>query len=139
MSEEKKENHIEVECPHCEHENKIKLSNDISCKECKKTLVGFKYKSFLVSTAVVLSFGAAGGSVGDTFLNISRPSVKTEYKMMRQCISKYSGYSSSKTIRNNCICAVESMAGIVDAQKAKYYGADWLEEVLDDKYKSCKD
>lgn len=136
MSEEKKENYIEVECPHCEYENKIKLSNDISCKECKKTLVGFKYKSFLVSTAAALTIGAGGGATGDTFLNLFRPPVKTEYKMMKQCIDKY-GYS--KSVRNNCLCAVESMAGVVDAQKARYYGSSWLEDVLDDKYMSCKD
>ncbi len=136
MSEEIKENVLEVECPHCEKENEIKLSSEINCKECNKSLLGSKYKSFLFSTATVLALGAGGGAIGDSYLNINRASVKTEYKMMKQCIDSY-GYSTR--VRDTCSCAVESMAGIVDAQKARLYGTDWLSEVLNDKYQSCKD
>lgn len=136
MSEEEKENLLEIECPHCQKENEIKLSTEINCKECNKSLLGSKYKSFLFSTATVLTLGAGAGAIGDSYFNINRASVKTEYKMMKQCIDIY-GYSSN--VRDTCACAVESMAGIVDAQKARLYGSKWLSEVLYKKYKSCRD
>ncbi|MCJ8326764.1 MAG: hypothetical protein MJK08_06650 [Campylobacterales bacterium] len=136
MSEEINKNSLEVECPHCEVENEIKLSSEIKCKECKKSLLGAKYRNILFSAGTIFVLGAGIGSFGDTYLNINRASVKTEYKMMKQCINLYGNYSR---VRNNCACAVESMAGIVDAQKARAYGRDWLEDVLRDKYDSCKD
>lgn len=136
MSEEIKENLLEVECPHCGKENDIKLSSEIKCKECDKSLLGQKYKSFLFSTATVLALGAGGGTIVDSYLNISRASVKTEYKMMKQCINSYGNNTS---VRDTCICAVESMVGIVDAQKARLYGRDWLSDMLDDKYRNCRD
>lgn len=135
MSKEK-ENLLEVECPHCGAENDIKLSSEIKCIECDKTLLGKKYKSFLFSATTVLALGTGIGAVGDSYLNINRASVKTEYKMMKQCINNYGNYSS---VRDTCACAVESMAGIVDAQKARIYGSGWLSDVLEEKYNDCKD
>lgn len=136
MSEEIKKNLLEVECPHCSKENEIKLSSEINCKECNKSLLGNKYKSFIFSATTVLTLGAGLGLISDSYLNINRASVKTEYKMMKQCINSY---GNSATVRDTCFCAVESMAGIVDAQKARLYGSNWLSDVLDDKYRSCRD
>jgi hypothetical protein len=31
------------------------------------------------------------------------------------------------------------MSGFIDAEKARFYGNKWLEDVLKDRYNSCKD
>ncbi len=126
---------IELKCPHCTHENKIVFSKEIKCKKCEKSLIGGKFRQPILSGFTTFILCAGIGMTADSYININRPSVKTEYKMMKQCISKY-GHTA--TVRNTCACAVESMAGIVDAQKAKFYGASWLEDVLDEKYNSCR-
>lgn len=127
---------IELECPHCASENKIFLSKVIKCKECEKSLIGEKFRKPILSALTTILLGAGIGITADSYININRPSVKTEYKMMKQCINYYGSY---KSVRDNCACAVESMAGIVDAQKARLYGPDWLADVLDEKYSKCKD
>jgi len=73
-----------------------------------------------------------GGTLLDDTINVNRASVKTEYKMMRTCIYEFQD-------RDTCICAVESMSGFIDAEKALLYGHEWLKEVLKNKYDNCKD
>lgn len=129
------DNSIILICDECSEENKILLSKDIKCKKCEKSFVGNKYKSYIISGLTTLLIGSGIGAVADSYLNIQRPSVKTEYKMMSWCTDYY---GKTKIVRDNCACAVESMAGIVDAQKARLYGETWLIDTLKDKYKSCK-
>ena len=125
-------NYIEVECPHCLEDNKIKLSSEIKCKHCEKKLTGSKYKSIVISTLVAMSLGAVGGSLGDDILNINRASVKTEFKMMQTCLYIFND-------RDNCLCAVESMSGFIDAQNTKMRGNEWLKDTLRERYEDCKD
>lgn len=129
-----KENIIEIECPECTENNTIRLTSTITCKNCDKPLIGEKFKKPLFSALTLLLLGTGVGVGIDPYININRPSVKTEFKMMKQCIEIY-GHSIS--VRDNCACAVESMTGVVDAQKARIYGSDWLADVLDEKYTSC--
>ncbi len=138
MEEKKEENKniLEIECPHCSEANTIKLSNEIKCKKCNKTLQGFKYKSIILSGLTTLIIGSGIGVTADAYLNINRASVKTEYKMMKTCISNHGNY---KSVRDNCACAVESMLGVIDAQKARLYSGEWLENILNEKYKDCRD
>lgn len=129
------DNSIIIICDECSEENKILLSKDIKCKKCEKSFIDNKYKSYIISGLTTLLIGSGIGAVADSYVNIQRPSVKTEYKMMKWCTDNY---GTTKTVRDTCACAVESMAGIVDAQKARLYGESWLIDVLKDKYKSCK-
>ena len=129
------DNSMIIICDECSEENKILLSKDIKCKKCEKSFVGNKYKSYIISGLTTLLIGSGIGAVADSYLNIQRPSVKTEYKMMSWCTFYY---GKTEIVRDNCACAVESIAGIVDAQKARLYGESWLIDILKDKYKSCK-
>lgn len=131
---EKKVN-LEIQCPHCEEQNDIALPEDIKCNECKKTLIGFKYENVILSSTATLVIGGILGTQLDDTININRASVKTEYKMMKTCINEF-GYS--KSVRDNCYCAVESMSGFLDAQKARLYHRDTLKKLLEDRYNSCK-
>ena len=133
---EERENILEIECPYCSEENRIKPSKEIKCKKCDKTLQGFKYKSIILSGFTTLIIGSGMGITADAYLNINRASVKTEYKMMKTCINYHGNY---KSVRDNCACAVESMLGVIDAQKARLYSDSWLRDILNKKYKDCRD
>ena len=133
MSEESK-NTLEIECPHCLEENKINLSKEIKCKHCEKPLIGEKYKKPLITAFTAILIGSGMGITTDAYLNINRASVKTEYKMMKTCID-YKG--NSKRVRDNCACTVESMLGVIDAQRARLYGESKLYRILDEKYEEC--
>ena len=94
--------------------------------------MGFNYKRFLLPTVVVVGLSGIAGAIVDDTTNLNRASVKTEYKMMRTCVNRFNN-------RDTCFCAVESMSGLVDAQKARLYGVKRLEELLEDRYNDCKD
>ncbi|WP_324171633.1 hypothetical protein [Sulfurimonas sp.] len=135
MSEENKYT-LDIECPHCFEDNKINLSKEIKCKHCEKPLIGEKYKKQLITAFTAILLGSGMGITADAYLNINRASVKIEYKMMKTCIA-YKG--NFKRVRDNCACTVESMLGVIDAQKARLYGENRLYSLLDEKYEECTD
>lgn len=132
MSEKENKHEINLLCPKCDNQNTINLSSDIKCKECEETLIGRSYKEFILPTIMVLGLSAIGGAMIDDSLNLNRASVKTEYKMMRTCINRFND-------RDNCFCAVESMSGFIDAEKARFYGKQWLKDELKNRYYDCRD
>lgn len=125
-------NNIDLICPSCSKKNKIILSSDITCKECDETLIGRTYKEFILPAIVTIGLSVVGGAMLDDTININRASVKTEYKMMRTCINRFNN-------RDSCICAVEAMSGLIDAEKARLYSDNWLREVLEENYQDCRD
>jgi|GEM_PF-4581148 len=135
MNKENK-NILDIECPHCYQDNKVNLSQEIKCKHCKEPLIGEKYKKPIITAFTAILLGSSIGITTDAYLNINRASVKTEYKMMKTCID-YKGYS--KTVRDNCACTVESMLGVIDAQKARFYSESKLYRILDERYEGCID
>ena len=124
-------NNIDLECSSCFTDNRVNLSSDIKCKKCKESLSGKLYKSFVVSTGLILGVGAIGGAVIDDIVNFNRVSVKTEYKMMRQCLNRFHD-------RETCFCTVESMSGFLDAQRARLYGKEKLKILLLEHYEECE-
>lgn len=127
---------LEIECPHCFKENKINLSKEIKCKECEKPLIGEKYKKQIVTAFTAILIGGSIGMTADGYININRASVKTEYKMMKTCINYY---GNNRRTRDNCACAVESMLGMIDAQKARFYSESKLYRILGERYQECTD
>ena len=133
-------NNLEIECPYCFEENSIKLSETIKCKKCSKSLINEKYKKPILSAFATILIGSGLGVTADGYLNINRASVKTEYKMMKSCINYHRDYYGTYSdVRDNCACAVESMVGILDAQKARFYSENKLYHILNERYKSCDD
>jgi len=138
---------ISLICRECEHENTVKLSTKINCKNCEEPLTGKKYKGFLIPAIAVIALSGIGGAMIDDTLNVNRASVKVEYKMMKTCIDKHwNRYRKNEyvEVRNNCVCVVESMSGLVDAEKARF-GNDKsglklsLRKDLNNRYKECSD
>ncbi|MFY4843132.1 hypothetical protein ACOTVP_01155 [Aliarcobacter butzleri] len=129
------ENSILIICDKCSEENKILLSKDIKCKKCDKSLIGSKYKEYIISGFATILIGVGIGAVADSYVNIQRPSVKTEYKMMSWCTAEY---GKNEIVRDNCACAVESIAGIIDANKARLHKGEFWGDILKNRYESCK-
>ena len=131
MSQKEIKKDMHLICPNCEHKNKVSLSSEINCKECQETLLGYTYKQFIISTIAVVGLSGICGAMIDDTVNLNRASVKTEYKMMRTCINEYQD-------RDTCFCAVESMSGFIDAEKARFYRVDKLKNILSKRYNDCK-
>lgn len=134
MSEEVK-NTLDIECSHCHEENQINLSKEIKCKKCEKPLIGEKYRKPIFSAMTTILIGSGLGLTADAYLNINRASVKTEYKMMKTCIDEF---GNSSSVRDKCVCAVESMLGIIDAKRARSLEPDKLRNILESRYYECK-
>jgi hypothetical protein len=135
LSQEKNKHNIDLLCPTCDHKNKVYFSSDIKCKECNKTLIGYTYKIFIVPALVVIGLSAMSGVVIDDTLNLNRVSVKTEFNMMVECINRN---SSDKNEVNDCVCAVESLSGFLDAEQLRFRDSSWKSRELQSRYNSCK-
>jgi len=58
--------------------------------------------------------------------------------MMKTCIDEHrSYYVSYKDARDNCYCAVETMSGFLDAEKARLYEEAKLKKILKERYREC--
>lgn len=136
------ETSLNIECPHCGHDNKVKLISSTQCKndKCQKPLIGQKYSKPIISIMSAIIIGGVSGVVIDGYTNVYRASVKTEYKMMKTCIDERSdnGYYHDKDVRNQCACAVEQLSGFLDAERTRLYGNAKLSEMLDTAYRDCK-
>ena len=118
---DKQENSINVECPHCSHDNSIKFAKKFECTNCNKSIMGTSktYKSNktkLILTALAsITVGAIAAdkhvavdeitilvSSGlGTMIYMSRLTIETEYKIMKTCIDEFG--SNVKT-RDTCFC-----------------------------------
>lgn len=142
LSEENK-NTLDIECPHCYKENTINLSKEIKCKHCEKPLIGEKYKKPLITAFTAILLGSGIGMTVDSYLNLNRASVENEFIMMKTCIDEYHNFKYEsethyKEVRKDCSCAVESMLGIIDAEKARFYTESKIRNILYTRYKDCR-
>ena len=134
MSQE--ENKLYIECSNCISSNTIKLSSNIKCKKCNETLIGKFYKSAILSTALVGMLSGTAGTIVDDIIHINRVSVKTEFNMMVECINRN---SSDRNEVNDCVCAVESLSGLLDAEQLRFRDSSWKSRELQSRYNGCKD
>lgn len=128
------EHSFDIHCPSCNEKNKVKLSNEVKCKKCKTSFTGKIFAKIVPHGIFVFWATGALFLTADAYININRASVKTEYKMMKQCIDERKNTSQ---VRDTCACAVESMSGVIDAQMAKVRGSVWLSEELATRYRNC--
>ena len=136
-----KQVNIILECPECFERNEVEFSTELKCKKCEKTLSGISYQKILPTSFLLLTLTAFTGVVIDDEIHVYRPSVKTEYKMMKTCINEFQDKDLNKDykyVRNICFCAVESMSGILDAEKARTYSEQKLKDLLKNNFDECK-
>ena len=128
------EHKIHINCPNCEKENIIKLSNDIKCKECGESLITEKvYKTKIkpligASTAIIIGLGS--GLYIDNYYIHSRYPLDVEYKIVRQCAAyemPYSRYYIKKGT-NTCICALNKTESKIDYDEYKKNYNEFLNE-----------
>lgn len=114
---EKNDNNLEIECPHCSKENKINLSTEIKCKHCEKPLIGHKYRKQFMSAMTALILGAGGSYYINEQFESNRYPLNKEYSIIYDCVSydkrpllhKY--YEEKENI---CICALNKTQKEID-------------------------
>jgi len=136
LSEKENKHDIGLLCPTCDYENTVHLSSDIKCKECSETLIGHTYTRFILPVLAVMGLSAMGGAIVDDVIHINRVSVKTEFNMMVECINRN---SSDRNEVNDCVCAVESLSGLLDAEQLRFRDSSWKSRELQSRYNGCKD
>ena len=145
---------INVECPHCNYDNTIKLKNPYTCNNCDKSIIEqtktYKTnKSKLIATAIISAVGSAVladqyidaneiiamvGTGGGTMIYMSRLTIETEYKIMKTCIDEF---GSNTQTRDSCFCVVKKLNNYLNPVIAKIKGEEWLLDQLNTQYKKC--
>lgn len=56
------------------------------------------------------------------------------------CIKEhsYNNGTNDEKIRDKCVCAVEQLNGLLDAERARFYDEVKLFNMLDEAYRDCK-
>ncbi|RBW65495.1 hypothetical protein DS893_10465 [Vibrionales bacterium C3R12] len=101
---------MKIECPHCQEDNKIEFSENISCQKCEKSFKGFKFsKRKLISGSSALLVGVIGGyTVSDKLEEVRYP-LEIEYAIVDTCLNgsqntvSVSWYESK---RDACVCTL---------------------------------
>lgn len=107
---DKNENSIELECPHCSKDNTIKLLDDIKCNHCNKKLIGYKYKSVIMSAMTAIILGAGGTYFIKEKFEENRYPISIEHEIISSCISSDRTVLEKNHYRKKeliCICALD--------------------------------
>lgn len=105
--------HLELVCPSCDKNTKIKTENGVQCSGCDESFKGmiFKRNKLLkASAAYLLVAGAIGGIALDNSVEDTRLPYAAEYKLMDTCLSAYSGMVDSGMFTKRidaCSCAIK--------------------------------
>ncbi len=104
--------HLELVCPECTKNTKVKTEDGVSCTSCDKTFKGMvfnKQKLLKKSAAYLVVAGAIGGVILENKIEDDRLPYSAEYKLMDSCLSSRSGmvdvasYSERVDV---CSCAI---------------------------------
>lgn len=112
MFNKKPKNNLELICPKCDKNTKIKTEDGVSCSSCNESFKGMVFAQdnlITKSAAYLIVAGAIGGVVLDNKIEDSRLPYAAEYKLMDTCISTYSGMVNAKEHSDRidmCSCAV---------------------------------
>ncbi len=86
--------HLELVCPACKVNTKVKTENGVQCSGCEESFKGmiFKRNKLLkASAAYLLVAGAIGGITLENSVEDTRLPYAAEYKLMDACLSSRSG------------------------------------------------
>lgn len=131
---------MNVQCPHCSHDNTIEFAEHIQCGECKKTLAGVQYKKkgSVFGKFILVSVVGGGTFVAATdFSEKERYPLAVEYEIVNSCIN-----GSGKRIRKDeylhkksiCICALgrlEEQVSFDEIQRDERIFPSRLRETID--------
>ncbi len=115
--DEKNDNNLEIECPHCSKENKINLSKEIKCKHCEKPLIGQKYRKPFMGAMTAFILGVGGTYYINEQFESNRYPINFEYAIINSCVSYSEQPLLRKDYRNKkdiCICALNKTQKEID-------------------------
>jgi hypothetical protein len=105
------QHHLELVCPECFKNTKVKTQDGVNCSHCEKSFMGLTFQKVkIVSTSFVLF--AITAAVGGTYIGLEekRLPYNTEYKLMTSCINMKGSTVNSDVWKeriNTCSCAIE--------------------------------
>ena len=137
--DEKNDNNLEIECPHCSKENKINLSTEIKCKHCEKPLIGQKYKKPFMSAMTAIILGIGGGYYFNEKLDDNRYPLSVEYVLIDSCVSYDKRPLLAKDYKNKeniCICALNKTQKEIDYSEYKKKQSTFM-NILELKANEC--
>ena len=111
FNKKKKMEVLEISCPNCDKENIIKLSSEIKCKHCEKSLTKTKYEKLkkpFIETLTAVIIGSVGGYQITEYFDTDRYPMNIEHSILENCISSYNEPLRTSHIRdkkNVCVCA----------------------------------
>ncbi|MCG3692502.1 hypothetical protein [Aliarcobacter butzleri] len=126
---EKNDNNLKIECPHCSKENKINLSTEIKCKHCEKPLIGQKYRKTFMSAITAIILGIGGGYYFNEKLDDNRYPLGLEYALIKSCVSPDERPLLDKDFEkkeNICICALNKTQKEIDYSEYKKKQSTYL-------------
>lgn len=115
MFNKEQENHLELTCPECDKNTKIKTENGVSCSSCNESFKGmvFKRKKYLTkAAAVLLVSGAVTGITLNEKIEDERLSYESEFTLMTACVNRYGMSYSTSALEariEQCSCSVRKV------------------------------
>ncbi|OOF13498.1 hypothetical protein BZG84_15670 [Salinivibrio sp. PR932] len=102
---------MNIECPHCNTDNEIELTENIQCNKCEKSFTDLKLsKRQLMSAGTALLLGAFGGYKADAAFEEDRYPLAVEYAIVDTCANSSKNMisvSRYETKRDVCLCALQ--------------------------------
>jgi len=134
---------LDINCPNCNKENTIKLSSEIKCKHCQKSLTKTKYEKLkkpLIGTVTAMIIGSIGGHQIDGYFDVDRYPMSVEHSILENCISSYNEPLRTSRIRHKkevCICTLSKTIRIYDYDKFKKNQDEFL-TIFENQSKKCR-
>lgn len=106
---------IEIECPHCNKHNAIRLPENATCRHCKcsfdeRVFSPTSLKTIMKSGTVALLAGSAIGYFVEDKLDAIRYKPEFEFAIISQCANSRNSYIPEIQLQRNiyrCSCALE--------------------------------
>ncbi len=107
-----KSSNLELVCPSCTKNTKIKTEDGVQCKHCETSFKGFTFKRkkfFTRAAAILLVSGAVTGVTLNEVIEDERLSYESEFTLMTACVNRYGITYRSDDLEDRieqCSCSV---------------------------------
>ncbi len=130
--------HLELVCPSCDGNTKVKTENGVQCHHCEESFKGltFKRKKYLTrAAAILLISGAVTGVTVSEVVEDERLSYESEFTLMTACVNRYGTTYSRGALEGRieqCSCAVKKAVNDLGVNSNSYDTDEVMDAFLTD-------